>query len=175
MLISFLSCAWSDSQLIVSRKGGKGNIKTWRMKIKVTLSNLQKEKKRNKDGQWNTSDESNPACKQRGAHLKRGIFRYANLCVMLPCGCRCVPGDPCWPRQPLMGAKSCCLQCFLPHCLVSLFFFFNFCLGKKYPSTKLILACFLIFRSFKGGHGAGSLEQYTCMYQCVVCWKLNPF
>lgn len=135
--------------------------------IKATLSNLQKEK-RNKDGQWNTSNalKSNPACK-RGAHLICGAVSvgYSDMLIYVSC-CHVAADayqeihgdlDSHWWEQKVVASNV------PPH--IALFSSFLLLFGKKIPRPKPILACFLIFRSFKGGHGAGSLEQYTYMYQ----------
>lgn len=85
LLINVWSLAFSDAQ---KKKVING--------IKVALLNLLDQ---------HGKKVANPIC---GAVS----FRYASLCAMR---LRCVPGDAWWPRQPLMGAKSCCIHWFPPH------------------------------------------------------------
>lgn len=85
LLINVWSLAFSDGQ---KKKVING--------IKVALLNLLDQ---------HGKKVANPIC---GAVS----FRYASLCAMR---LRCVPGNAWWPRQPLMGAKSCCIHWFPPH------------------------------------------------------------
>lgn len=80
----------------------------------LAFSDAQKKKVINIWDKSSPLKSTRPAWKKKVANPICGAvsFRYASLCAMR---LRCVPGDAWWPRQPLMGAKSCCIHCFPPH------------------------------------------------------------